>query len=33
MTAADVNSVVDNVFYWLLGIFFLLWMLGAFDRE
>lgn len=33
MTAADINSVVDNIFWWIIGIGFLLVMCGAFDKR
>ena len=33
MSATEVNAIVDNVFEWLLFVFFLLLLLGAFDRR
>jgi hypothetical protein len=33
MDAHAVNSVVDNIFGWILGICGLAYMLGFFDRD
>lgn len=33
MSAADVNSIVDNVFWWLIAIAVALSWLGVFDRR
>jgi hypothetical protein len=33
MSAAAIIEVFDHVMLWVIGIFFVLAMLGAFDRE